>query len=389
MIYFDNAATTPVLDDVRHAMNEVLASRWGNPSSLHRKGFEAEKVLRHARRSVAESLHVDEKSVIFTSGATEGINTVMRGIVADFLLKSKAHRDGRQRANLVISSVEHAAVEQTAEALSAFGIEIRRCAVDEAGRVNPAEMAALVDDATLLVAMMHVNNELGTIYPIAEIARAVKAKRDVPLLVDGTQALGKLAVQPLALGCDYYVASGHKIHAPKGIGLLVRRPSAPYRPLLTGGPQENGQRAGTENVPYIAGFAAALAAMDRARGDAWDPQIVAMNRKIRARLAQSDARVLSPEDASPYIVTAAFSGVKAEVLLHFMEQEEMYLSSGSACSKGAPSRVLQAICVPLEYADGAVRLSLGRENALEEVDPFMDCLLEAVAHIQSITGGRA
>ncbi|MDY6085448.1 MAG: cysteine desulfurase family protein [Peptoniphilaceae bacterium] len=384
MIYFDNAATTPVLPEVRRVIDETLETLWGNPSSLHRKGFEAEKILRKARETVAGILRVDPKSVIFTSGATESINTVLRGVAARHLMT----RNGAP-ANVVISSVEHAAVEQTARALKDFGIDVRRASVDEAGRVDAADMAALVDAHTLLVGMMHVNNELGTIYPIADIVRAVKARKaDVPVLVDGTQALGKLVVHPGELGCDYYVSSGHKIHAPKGIGLLYVRPGAFFRPLLTGGPQENGHRAGTENVPYIAGFAAALEAMEASREGDWNPTIVAINRSVRERLAASDARILSPEEASPYILTAAFSGIKAEVLLHFMEREEMYLSSGSACSKGAPSRVLQAIRVPDAYADGAVRLSFGRENTLNEVDPFLDQLLAAVRQIQSLTGGH-
>lgn len=385
MIYFDNAATTPILPDVQEKIIEALTEYWGNPSSLHRKGFESEKVIREARAAVARELDVAPETLVFTSGATEGINTVLRGV------SLMAHAKKAKRPNIVISAVEHSAVRKTAQVIEAWGVEIRVVNVDAHGALSAADVAEKVDDATILVSIMQVNNELGTVYPVAEIAEKIKKKNPNTLfMVDGTQALGKFVVRPLTIGCDFYISSGHKMHAPKGVGLLYIRRGVALPSLLTGGQQENGHRAGTENIPYIVGFCAALEEMAKRRGqEAFDPQIVKMNQRARERATAIPGLVLnSPVDASPYILNVAMSGIKAEVLLHFMEQSEMYLSSGSACSRGAASAVIAAIQLDEEHRDGAVRISFGRQNRLEEVDLFFDALEKAVQEIRSLTGGR-
>lgn len=393
MIYFDNAATTPVAADVAETIEKAFREQWGNPSSLHRVGFQAEKVLEEARGRMAEKLGIPLKSLIFTSGASEGLNTVLRGVATQALLSQKMRaQTGSQTdaPNIVISAVEHAAVYQTAQILASYGIEVREIPVDATGQVTVADVEKRVDAHTLLVAVMHVNNELGTIFPVAEIATMLHQKSRALFLVDGTQALGKLPVNLSKIGCDFYVASGHKIHAPKGIGMLYVRPGVKVSPLITGGPQEYGRRAGTENVPYILGFVQAFLAMEKRRGTSFDPAIVKLHEKALARAKViTGSRINSPAAGSPYILNIAFTGIKAEVLMHFMEMEEMYLSSGSACSKGKVSRILQAIHLPEAYLDGALRLSFSRENREEEVDPFFDRLETSIAQIRSITGGNA
>lgn len=410
MIYFDHAATTPVLPDIAQVVTEALQQQWGNPSSLHRLGFQAEKAMEAARQKISILLDAPEKSLLFTSGATEGINTVMRSVLMQTLLnreRSAAFSDatlphhGRspQRAcsaekcqsNIVLTSVEHAAVFETAQIFASFGIAVRMLPVDDKGRIALSDVERLVDAKTLLVAVMHVNNELGTIFPIEEVGKIVKRQSRAIFLVDGTQALGKMPLHFSSLPCDAYVASGHKIHAPKGIGLLYVRPDTMLFPLLTGGGQEGNRRSGTENVPYILGLAEALTQMEAHReGERFDPHVVAIAQRARER-AESlpDVRINSPQEGSPYILNFAVAGIKAEVLLHFMEQEEMYLSSGSACSKGKVSRILQAIHLPEKYLDGAVRLSFGRENREDEVDLFFDRLEESIRQIRQITGGKA
>ena len=393
MIYFDNAATTPVAADVAETIEKAFREQWGNPSSLHRVGFQAEKVLEEARGRMAEKLGIPLKSLIFTSGASESLNTVLRGVATQALLSQKMRAQTgspTDAPNIVISAVEHAAVYQTAQILASYGIEVREIPVDATGQVTVADVEKRVDAHTLLVAVMHVNNELGTIFPVAEIATMLHQKSRALFLVDGTQALGKLPVNLSKIGCDFYVASGHKIHAPKGIGMLYVRPGVTVSPLITGGPQEYGRRAGTENVPYILGFVQAFLAMEKRRSTSFDPAIVKLHEKALARAkAITGSRINSPAAGSPYILNIAFTGIKAEVLMHFMEMEEMYLSSGSACSKGKVSRILQAIHLPEAYLDGALRLSFSRENREEEVDPFFDRLETSIAQIRSITGGNA
>ncbi|WP_066923146.1 cysteine desulfurase family protein [Murdochiella massiliensis] len=401
MIYFDNASTTPVLSDVANVVTDALQYQWGNPSSLHRLGFQAETAMEEARGRIAALLGVPANSLLFTSGATEGINMVMRSVLMQALQRQVGHAGRAEcsdadrvgdasKANIVLTAVEHAAVHETAMLFSSFGFDVRFLPVDEEGKISLSDVERLVDEETLLVAVMHVNNELGTILPVDQVGKIIKNQSRALYLVDGTQALGKLPVQLSALPCDAYVASGHKIHAPKGIGLLYVRPGTTLLPLLTGGGQEKNRRSGTENVPYILGFAEALAQMEAHREGTYDPNVVAIAKRARERAkALPGVRINSPADGSPYILNFAVTGVKAEVLLHFMEQEEMYLSSGSACSKGKVSRILQEIHLPEEYLDGAIRLSFGRENREEEVDPFFAHLAFSIQQIRRITGGKA
>lgn len=376
MIYFDNAATTPVDPAVIDVIHEVLQKDWGNPSSLHRKGYQAEKRLSAARESIAGILGTDAKSIYFTGSATDANNIAIRGS-----LKSGTGQ------NIVISAIEHSSILNLAAQLEREGWEIRKIPVDSYGRVRWSEVDKLVDDYTALVAVMHVNNELGTIEPVAEIGQKLKEDHpEVRFLVDGTQALGKLSVRLSTLPIDFYTASGHKIMAPKGVGLLYVHPDAVLRPLEYGGGQERGLHPGTENVAYACGMAKALELMMQARtSEQYDPNITEIHRRARARIARMQGvRLNSPEDASPYILNIAIEGIRAEVLMHFMEMEEMYLSSGSACSKGRASHVLEAIGIPDRLREGCVRVSFQRENRADEVDPFFDRMEEGIRMMREL-----
>lgn len=371
MIYFDNAATTAVRREVVDVIDKILLSDWGNPSSLHRKGLQAERILEDSRARIADILGVKPKTLFFTSCATESNNTVLRGVCA-----------GKRDINIVVSPIEHSSVHETVKALAEEGVEVRFCRADRHGRVDAEQVASLVDGRTVLVSVMHVNNELGTIQPVERIAELIKMKNPRTMMhVDGVQALGKL---PLCLGrteIDFYTASGHKLHAPKGIGLLYVREGDVLTPILYGGGHERGMRSGTPNVAFAAGFAAALELM---AADETDMNPVYARARARAE-ALGDVVINSPKDGSPHILNFGLKDVKSEVLLHFMEQAEMYLSSGSACNGAKVSRVLREIGVPKAYIQGCVRLSFVHETTVAEVDAFFDEMEKAVAQIRMVT----
>lgn len=376
MIYFDNAATTPVLPEIAKRIEMALRDNWGNPSSLHRKGFEAEKVMRKAEQTIAQALGVEAKTLIFTSGATEANNAFLKGAVQG------------KKGNIVISSVEHASVLKTAKGLVREDLELRWIPCDGYGRVFVEEAAGLVDDQTLLVSCMQVNNELGTLEPVEELAQAVKKKNPKTLFhTDGTQGFCKIPLDLKKAPIDAYSTSAHKIHGPKGIGFLYLRPGLCLPPLIEGGGQQEGRRAGTENVPYLVGFAAACQYMENFQ-KAYPGKIQALyDEAVKHAMAMDRVHLLSPrEGASPYILSLGIEGIRAEVLLHFLEKEEMYLSTGSACSLGKPSAVIEACKIPPAYRDGVVRLSFQTENSVEEVAPFFRKMSEAITSIRRATG---
>lgn len=371
MIYFDNAATTPVIPAVADRIREVLVNDWGNPSSLHRKGFEAEKIIEKAREEISRAMLVKPKTLIFTSCATEANNMAVRSAIK-----------GKTGANIVYSAVEHASIDTLAKQLAKEGVETRIIPVDEKGRVNADDLAKLVDENTALVCVMQVNNELGTIQPVEELARVTKQiNPKAKFLVDGVQGFCKFPLNLKDSPIDYYSVSAHKIHGPKGIGLLYVKEGEKLEPLMYGGGHEFGLRPGTENVAYIAGFEEAVKHVDEFSVD----EVKAIRDRCLDRLTQIPDHIInSPEVGSPYILNFALKDVKAEVLLHFMEQEEMYLSSGSACTGAKVSHVLEAIKLPKEYIEGCVRISFLTENKVEEVDPFFDQLEKAVEQIRSL-----
>lgn len=376
MIYFDNAATTPLRPEAIETIDKVLRDHWGNPSSLHHMGFEAEKIMEGARRSIAENLGVMAEEIIFTGSATEANNMVLQAMAAK-----------GPHANLVISPVEHDSILNPAKLLAQAGLAVRVCPVDAEGRVDPQQVADLVDEETVLVSIMHVNNELGTIEPIEAIGPLIKQKNPkLHFHVDNVQGLGKVPLDLKQAEVDSFSASAHKLMGPKGVGFLYLKQGRAIAPLIRGGGQERGQRSGTENVAYIAGMAKALdlQLQDQEARD----RVVRLNQAIRQGLSQIEGvHFNSPETGvSPYILNVAFTGLKAEVLLHSLEEEEIYVSTGSACSLGAPSHVLQAIQLSNKYADGSIRISFQAENREEEAEPFLEAVRLAVADIRRYTG---
>lgn len=381
-VYLDNSATTRVRPEVVAAMERVLREEFGNPSSLHAMGLEAERRVEEAREAVAEALGVDPAEILFTSGGTEANNLALRGA-------ARAHaREGR---HIVTTAVEHSSVLETARDLAREGFELTVVPVDGHGRVRTEDVVAALRPDTVLVSVMLVNNEVGTVQPVAEIGRAIARRRGrgrVPLLhVDAVQAFGKLPVQPRQLGADLVTLSGHKIHGPKGAGALYVRRGVRLQPLLTGGDQQGGLRPGTENVPGIVGFGVAARLAAREREDT-----LARLRALRSRLlaglgaAVPGALVNSPEDAAPHILNVSFPGVRGEVLVHALAERGVYVSTGSACHSRRPviSHVLAAMGLARERAEGAIRISLSRDTTGADVDALIEALREIVPSLRAV-----
>lgn len=378
-IYLDNSATTRACREAAAAMGEALEICYGNPSSLHRKGLEAEKIVRRARRTMAETIHGDPSEIVFTSGGTESNNLGIQGYL---------NRNPHAGKRIVTSAVEHPSVLNLFRHL-AKRYEVVELPVDGDGRVSPEALEAAVDSETALVSIMAVNNEIGTIQPLSALSRAIRSKNPRTVFhVDAVQALGKIPLDVKAMGIDMLSASGHKFHGPKGVGLLHVGKGLRLEPLFYGGNQESGLRSGTENVPAIAGMEAA------ARGFlSGGPDQVRRMARYKERLVSAlesemeDMRMLSAKPGfAPNIVTACFKDIRAEVLLHALEQDGIYVSSGSACSskKKGSSHVLEAIRLPEAYIGGAVRMSFTWENDSSEIEPFVARLKTHVAEIRQI-----
>ncbi len=373
IIYLDHAATTPIDERVLEAMRPYLTTHYGNPSSVHQLGRQARVAIEESRARIAALLGADPSEIIFTSGGTEADNLALRGVLQG------------ERRHLVTSMAEHEAVLRTAQALEAEGYPITRLQPGPDGAVTAEQVASAITDETGLVSIMHTNNELGTYSPIEEIA-AVCHARGVLLHCDAVQAVGLLPVRVDALGVDLLSASAHKFYGPKGVGFLYVRRGIALQPLLWGGKQEQGRRAGTENVAAIVGMARALELAVAEQAE----RLVHLQR-LRARLLQRLDEALGgmfvlntprdPERAAPHVINIAFppqngEPVDGEMLLLNLDLEGVCLSSGSACTSGAlePSHVLQAIGLPRETASAAIRFSLGYKNTEAEIDRAVEIL---------------
>lgn len=377
-IYLDHHATTPVDPRVLEAMLPCFTVQFGNPASRnHVFGWEAERLVEAAREVLAAGIGARPREIVFTSGATEANNLAILGV-------ARALRErGR---HLVCSAVEHPSVLDPLEALEREGWEVTRVGVDRHGRVDPEAVATALRPDTVLVSVMHANNEVGTLQPLAAIG-ALCAERGVLLHSDATQSLGREPVEVQALGVHLLSASAHKLHGPKGIGFLYireRAPRVPVEPILHGGGHERGRRSGTLNVPGIVGFARALelALEDR---EAEQARIRALRDHLQERLVSGAGEVVvhgHPRERLAGNLNLAFLGVEAEPLL--AEVEGIAASTGSACSSARlrPSHVLEAMGVPPELARGSLRLGLGRGNTRQEVDEAAERILEAVARLR-------
>ena len=357
--YFDNSATTVPCREAVAAVNNALTESWGNPSSLHRRGVNAEELLVSSRETVASALGCSHGEVYFTSGGTESNNLALFG----------AAYAGRRRGKRIIStSIEHPSVDETLNRLEAEGFEVIRLRVDSNGKISPEELYRAVNQNTVLISIMLVNNEVGSIQPVEAARRAVSVSR-APALIhcDAVQAFGKLPCKPSALGVDLMSVSSHKVHGPKGVGALYVRKDVKILPRAFGGSQEKTLRPGTEAMPAIAGFAAAVGAMGYPSEQL--RQAAMLRDYMLMRLRSLDGVVVnSPPDALPYITNISVLGIKSEPMLNFLSERGIYVSAGSACSKGKKSRVLMRMGLDDERLESPLRLSISRFTTTREID---------------------
>lgn len=358
--YFDNAATTVVYKEVRELMIKLMEEDFGNPSSLHMKGVDAEKYIKEATSQIAKELKCQEKEIVFTSGGTESNNLAIIGTAL-------AHR--RAGKHIITTNIEHASVTATMEFLAKEGFDISYVGVDENGVVDLEELKNTLRDDTILVSTMYVNNEIGTIEPIEDIVKIVKGyKESIVVHVDAVQAFGKLRFSPKKLGVDLLSMSGHKIHGPKGSGALYIKDKLLIRPIIYGGGQQKAMRSGTENVPAIAGMGLATKLMYENHEQKMEYIASLRDRFIEKVTAIED--VYNNSKGAPHIASISFVGVRSEVMLHSLEDKGIYVSAGSACSSNKPhvSNVLKAIKLPDEKLEATLRFSFSEDNTVEQVD---------------------
>ena len=379
-IYLDNAATTKTDPRVVAAMEPFFTEVYGNPNSLHTEGRAASTALENARERVAASLNaarLDE--IIFTSGGTESDNSALIGL---------ATAGGRTAGHIIVSAFEHHAVLEPAEWLGKHGFEVSLLKPDSDGVVSVAGLEELLRDDTVLVSVMHGNNELGTVQPIAELAAAAHA-RGALFHSDAAQTLGKLVIDVQALGVDAMSFSGHKIYGPKGVGVLYLKKGLRFAPYLMGGGQEFRKRSGTQNVPGAQGFATALELMDAERPEE-TPRLVALRDRLEAAVIERLENVYvngTNAPRMPHITSLIVKGVEGESMLLHLDAKGLAVSTGSACSSGSlqASHVLLAIDCPQEIAHGSLRLSLGRFTTEADVDYFVDSLVPIVERLRSMS----
>lgn len=377
-VYLDNSSTTRVYKEGAELAADIMYNLYGNPSSLHRKGIEAEKLIKRSKEQIAEALKASPSDIYFTSGGTEADNLAIIGTCTA----------GRGR-HILSTSIEHPAVLNTLQYMEKKGFNVDLLPVKKDGTVDINRVSKLVRKDTALVSVMFVNNEIGTIEPIEKIGRAVKAANPSAMFhVDAVQAYGKLPFTADSTGADLISLSSHKIHGPKGVGALYIKNKTKLAPMIFGGGQQDGIRPGTENVPGIAafGFAAQKACGKIAENSA---KMEMLRNRLRDGIVSKveDISVNTPtENAAPHILNISFAYVKAEVLLHSLEADGIYVSSGSACSshKKSPSYVLTAIGVERKLIDGSIRFSLSEFNTEEEIDYTIERVAENVKNIRKL-----
>lgn len=367
MIYFDNAATTRVIPEAAQAAVFAMCEDFGNPSSLHGLGFRAEKLAKAAKSTVAGVLSCDAKEIIFTSCGSESNNLAIFGAAA---------RSGRKN-HMITTEFEHPSVLNAAKRLEAQGYEVTYISPRADGSVHAEDVAAAVREDTFLVSVMSVNNEIGSVMDIPAISRAVKTKNCETLVhTDAVQAFLKIPINASRYGADIISLSGHKIHAPKGIGTVYVKRGVGLTPQIVGGGQEHGLRSGTEATGQIAAFAKAVESASGSYLQNAEQMRELLNKLSDGLSALPNVHVFRAENSAPHILTAAFTKYPSEVVMRILEEREIYVSAGSACSKGKKSHVLRAVKVPEELIGSAVRISLSRFSTADEVQTFLDCVKE-------------
>ena len=380
-VYLDNSATTACYKEVGELVYKVMCRDYGNPSSMHKKGVEAEHYIRGAKERLAKILKVKEKEIVFTSGGTESDNLALRGC-------ARANR--RSGNHLITTGIEHPAILNTMRHLEEEGFRVTYLPADANGGVKLEVLRAAPCDETILVSVMYVNNEVGSVQPVAEAAKIVKAYNPRILFhTDAVQGFGKYHIYPKRLGIDMLSASGHKIHGPKGTGFLYLDEKVKILPIVFGGEQQKNIRSGTENVPGIAGLSLAAEMIYR------DLDVkVALMRDLKAHFLEGVSKIehttvhgLTDENSAPHIISVGFAGIRSEVLLHALEEKGIYVSSGSACASNHPavSGVLKGIGASKEYLDATLRFSMSEFTTREEVDYTLETLYDCIPKLRKYT----
>lgn len=384
--YLDNSATTKCLDCVADLMAGIMREDYGNPSSLHRKGVQAEGYLRYAKDVIAKNLKVEPKEIFFTSGGTESDNLALRGA---------AYANCRRGRHLITTQIEHPAVLQTMQYLQEQGYEVTYLPVDENGRVSLADLESAMRPDTILVSVMHTNNEIGSLQPIAQIGDLLAHRYpDVLFHVDAVQGYGKFHIYPRRMHIDMLSVSAHKIHGPKGVGFLYVGQRVKIRPILFGGGQQQNLRSGTENVPGIAGMAKAVEEIYRDL-DADVARLYALRRMLAEgvqRIGGVRVNGLPGQESAPHVLSVSFEGVRSEVLLHALEERGIFVSAGSACASNHPdtagSATLRAIGLPKQLLSSTIRFSLSVFTTEEEIRYTLQALEELVPMLRRYTRRR-
>lgn len=383
-IYLDNGATTKVYDSVKDKMVEVLIKDYGNPSSMHNKGFDAEKYVRETRNIIGQSLRVEPKEIFFTSGGTEANNLALIGT---------AMANKRSGNHIVTTTIEHSSVLEPLKYLSNNGFNIDYLPVNQYGKVIINELYNLINKNTIILSIIYVNNEIGSVQELEKIIQIAKEiNKNIIIHVDGIQAYGKINLNPRQLGIDLLSISGHKIHGPKGIGAVYIRKGIKVNPIIFGGGQEQGLRSGTENVPAIAGFGQAIVEtftdLDDTREYLYSLKTYFINEIIKIEGIAINGLEKKEEsfikDTAPHIVSVGFKGVRGEVLLHALAEEGIFVSAGSACSSNQPklSSTLNAINLNKDYLSSTLRFSFNKNITIEDIDNIIKNLKKLLPKIR-------
>ena len=378
-VYLDNSATTKCLPEVAALMTRIMCDEYGNPSSLHKKGVESEKYVRYAKEVIAKCMKVQEKEILFTSGGTESDNIALIG---------SAYANYRAGRHIITTRIEHPAVLQTCAYLEEQGFSVTYLPVNAKGVISLADLERAMTKNTILVSIMHTNNEVGAVQPIEQAGELIKRMNPSTLFhVDAVQGFGKCRIYPKRMHIDLLTVSAHKLHGPKGVGFLYINEKAKVRPIIFGGGQQKGMRSGTENVPGIAGMAKAIEEVFSEFDEKIEYLYKIKERFVKGVSALEGIRLNGPvgRDGAPHVVSVSIQGVRSEVMLHALEDKGIYVSAGSACSSNKPSvsATLKAIGVEKQYLDATLRFSFSLYTTETEIDYTVKCLSELLPALRT------
>lgn len=377
-VYFDNSATTKPLKEVREEIYYAMDEFWGNPSSLHKLGVKSQRKIEEIQESIARRLNCSKEEIIFTSGGSEGNNMVIKGLVGE-------------NNHIITTAFEHSSVLNTYRELEKQGVSVTYLKVDNKGFINLKELEEAINKNTVLISIMHVNNEIGSIQKIKEIGKLIKEKsKRAKFHVDGVQGFGKFKIDVKECNIDFYSVSAHKFHGPKGVGFMYMRKGLNLKSLITGGGQQGGLRAGTENIPGYMGMVKAMNIAYDSLEDSYN-HVKKLKEYFIEKLSKIENVIINApnsEEYSPYILNVSFLGTRSEVLLHMLEEDNIFVSTGSACSSKSAvakgSYVLNAMGLEPRCIQGAIRFSFSKYNTLEEVDYTINSLEKSLKFLRRI-----